>query len=607
MKFRNDIQGLRAIAVLFVFIFHLSKDFLPGGFIGVDVFFVISGYLISKIILSKIDKNNFSLKDFYISRLKRIVPAYYFLLIVVWIGFFFIFLNADIGKFKLSHFWATLFNSNYYFSNVDNYFGASSTENPLLHTWTLGIEMQFYFFLPLLLLIRNKRLLNVVLIILTASLFTYGTYEIIYNQNKSAMYFSLLARTPEFLVGVLFAVFHVEKKTFVVNNSLLLSVFGLLGLLASVILFQETSAFPGVSSLIPCLSTAILLVTPASNVNRFLSNKVLSYIGEISYSVYLWHWPIMAFIRYYYGKYEFSPAEMIVVTLLTILSSLASYYLIERRLRREKSWKFYAPLGIMLALNVAMIYFVTPLKFAYSAIPLEYIYPGFARESHSNTFQKVGFYGEKNYDGKRILLLGDSHALSFVPYLEEYGKKEGVGFRVLTNDSYPSIPGLDENVIHEKMRLDIYKKLLPHITDEIQKADIIILFFTGSGTSYISALSEMFDNLKEKQKVLVLQDYPTLDVNPVRINRDFIKNEERSYKYKIHRSLLDRNIIKMIEKNDKIKFVDFSDHDNFFNDAPFYNDTLMYYDGNHLNYYGATRYEQASRNTFKVYLDWAIK
>lgn len=166
MKFRNDIQGLRALAVIFVFVFHLSNRFLPGGFIGVDVFFVISGYLISKIILSKLEKNDFSLKEFYISRLKRIVPAYYFLLIVVWVAFFFIFINADIGKFKLSHFWATIFNSNYYFANADNYFGASSNENPLLHTWTLGVEMQFYLFLPLLLFIRNRKLLTAILCLL---------------------------------------------------------------------------------------------------------------------------------------------------------------------------------------------------------------------------------------------------------------------------------------------------------------------------------------------------------------------------------------------------------------------------------------------------------
>lgn len=135
MKFRNDIQGLRALAVLFVFIFHLSSSYLPGGFIGVDMFFVISGFLISKIVLAKIDTNKFNIIDFYVSRVKRIVPACYFLLAGVWVLFLFLFANSEIGKFKLSHFWASLFYSNNYFASLDDYFGATSSENPC---YTLG-------------------------------------------------------------------------------------------------------------------------------------------------------------------------------------------------------------------------------------------------------------------------------------------------------------------------------------------------------------------------------------------------------------------------------------------------------------------------------------
>lgn len=606
MRFRNDIQGLRALAVLFVFIFHLSNKFLPGGFIGVDVFFVISGYLISKIILSKIDKNNFSLKDFYISRLKRIVPAYYFLLLLTWVAFFFVFINADIGKFKLSHFWASIFNSNYYFASADNYFGASSTENPLLHTWTLGVEMQFYLFLPLLLLIRRRKILIAALLILLGGLFTYGTYEILFNSNKTEMYFSLLARTPEFLVGVLFSVLQFEKKKYVAKNSLAISVVGIVSLFFCAVFYQESSLFPGASALLPCLATAFLLITPDSRINKFLSNKIFAYIGEISYSIYLWHWPIMAFLRYYNSRYDFTGIEMVGVTVLTILCAVLSYYLIEKPLRGQKDWRFYVPLGAMTMLNIAAITFVTPLKFKFSPIPLEYIYPSFARESHSNSFQDVGKYGDANYDTKNILFLGDSHALSFVPYLHEFGMRSGYGFRVITNDSYPSIPGLSGREIKEKMRLDIYSNLLPHITSEVENADVIILFFTGEGTAYIPALSQMFNNLTIEQKVLVISDYPTMDVNPVRINRDYIKNPAKSFEYKIARSSLDTKLLRLIESNGKVKLVDFSEHDSFFEDIPFYNDTIMYYDANHMNYYGAKQYQKVTGKSFERYLDWAV-
>src|SRR5690606_13810297 len=121
MEFRNDIQGLRALAVIFVFIFHLSSSYLPGGFIGVDRFFVISGYLITKIILSKLHQNRFNVLEFYIGRVKRIIPAYYFLLIAIFIAFLFVFANTDLGMFRRAYFWTFLFLSNNYFANLDDY------------------------------------------------------------------------------------------------------------------------------------------------------------------------------------------------------------------------------------------------------------------------------------------------------------------------------------------------------------------------------------------------------------------------------------------------------------------------------------------------------
>jgi peptidoglycan/LPS O-acetylase OafA/YrhL len=175
MFFRNDIQGLRAFAVSLVFIFHLNPIWLPGGFIGVDVFFVISGYLISYIILQKKDKSNFSFLDFYKGRIKRIVPAYYFMLSIIGIVSLFIYFNADIGSILRRELVATsLFFSNVYFTTLNTYFGAEMQENVFLHTWTLGVEMQFYLILPLFLIfIRNNRVLFCTILTSTLLLFTY--------------------------------------------------------------------------------------------------------------------------------------------------------------------------------------------------------------------------------------------------------------------------------------------------------------------------------------------------------------------------------------------------------------------------------------------------
>ena len=156
LKFRNDIQGIRALAVLLVFIFHISGTALSGGFIGVDIFFVISGYLITNILINKIDTQTLNLFDFYIGRIKRIAPLYYFQLIVVLLVAIFIYIPSDILLLRSDAVWASIFLSNKHLSETVTYFGPSSTENPLLHTWTLAIEMQFYFLLPIFLIMIKR-------------------------------------------------------------------------------------------------------------------------------------------------------------------------------------------------------------------------------------------------------------------------------------------------------------------------------------------------------------------------------------------------------------------------------------------------------------------
>src|SRR5690606_23006763 len=203
MQFRNDIQGLRALAFLLVFIFHLNSSWLPGGFIGVDMFFVISGYLITSILMHQKAKGTFSFLTFYEKRIKRIVPAHFIMLIFVLISIYFVYLYYDIKTLRGSIVGSALFISNIVFARGQSYFGVGLNDNPLLHTWSLSIEMQFYFILPLIIIfIKNKYLPYVMggLIILLTG---YGTYEMVVNHATSSMYFSLLARMPEFFVGSL--------------------------------------------------------------------------------------------------------------------------------------------------------------------------------------------------------------------------------------------------------------------------------------------------------------------------------------------------------------------------------------------------------------------
>lgn len=605
MQFRNDIQGLRAIAVLLVLIFHISSKWLPGGFIGVDVFFVISGFLITKIITSKINKGTFSLKEFYISRVKRIVPAYYFLLICTAIVFLYIFLMPDVGNFRLTYFWALVFNSNYYFSTVDNYFGFSSNENPLLHTWTLGVEMQFYLFLPVLLLIKNKKITSAVLMLLVVLLFSYATMEID-KGNKGLMYFSLLARTPEFLIGSLLAISNLEQNKAIQSYKNVFSIIGLVGLIISAFLITENSFFPGVGVLPPILFSGLLLCTHDSFLNNILSKKLPVYIGELSYSIYLWHWPVISFIRYYNASYDLSNYEIGLVLFITILGSLVSYYGIERPLRFKNGTKFYLTLFILISVNLVLIYYLVPFKrLITSGFPQQFLYPKEFIKSHGLTFEKVENIGDENYKGKKILLIGDSHAHIFKTYFDKLGKKEKFSMRTITNSYIPSFPDLVETKeLKSNVKYQKYKTTLQKIViKEIDIADVVIVMVYGNGQKWIVNLENLVK--MPNKKILFIKDYPHLDIDPVRVNRDYIKN--KNYHYIIEKFSVPKPIRKLSITHKNFKIVEFTNEKFFFRDAPFFNDTIIYSDQDHLNYYGSQRYVDYTGNEFMKYLNWALE
>src|SRR5690606_9464753 len=203
---------------------------------------------------------------------------------------------------------------------------------------------------------------------------------------KADMYFSLLSRSAEFFFGVILSLIKIEDKSWIKNSANALSISGLSILLLSAFYLTESTPFPGVTSLIPCFGVALILISPYSKVNVFLSNKAFVYLGEISYSIYLWHWPIMAFYRYTNERYEFSLLESIIVVFLTIIACLVSYYGIERPMRDKKGIAFYIPFILMVVLNVAMVFYILPVKNKISNIPSEYLFPNFGVDSHGKDF-----------------------------------------------------------------------------------------------------------------------------------------------------------------------------------------------------------------------------
>ena len=358
---RDDIQGLRAIAVLAVIVFHLNSQWLPGGFIGVDIFFVISGFLMASIKLRQEQRGPFSFVDFYAARMRRIVPAYLMLLTLITVVMAVLLIPRDFASYSKSLTAALYFTSNRFFAAQSDYFAPAAHELPLLHTWSLAVEMQFYAVLPFMLVAVNRRWRVVVLTTIAITILGYSSYRLAAGYRQSE-YFSLLARIPEFLVGSLLA-FGSAQRHWAKATCNLAAGMGVLLTAASFGLISQQTPFPGAVALVPCVGAALIIAGRDSVVSRLLSCVALVWIGALSYSLYLWHWPVLAGLRYFLGTYRLSGGAVTVFVLLTTALSWLSYRYVELPLRSTaapgKFSRNAALLGAALA-TMAIAYWVNP-------------------------------------------------------------------------------------------------------------------------------------------------------------------------------------------------------------------------------------------------------
>ncbi|WP_428029478.1 acyltransferase family protein [Ancylobacter sp.] len=300
LRYRAHIDGLRAIAVLGVVLFHFGANWLPGGFIGVDVFFVISGFLITKSIYADMEAGSFSIFGFYERRMRRIAPAFFVVTALTSVCAFLLFFPNQLMTYGRSLIWAVLAFGNVYFYLRTDYFGPSAEETPLLHYWSLGVEEQFYFLFPALILLCARFFPRargqMVLGLLVASL---AACEIIRPLNPAAAFYLLPFRAFELLVGAALALpglwFPQERRT---GGAAVAGGFALI--LAGMVLITERSPFPGLLALVPCLGTALAIWGGERTMSlpaRLLGLRPLVFFGAISYSLYLVHWPIVVFAR----------------------------------------------------------------------------------------------------------------------------------------------------------------------------------------------------------------------------------------------------------------------------------------------------------------------
>ncbi|WP_156887024.1 acyltransferase family protein [Pleomorphomonas oryzae] len=332
--YRADIDGLRALAVAIVILFHLDVGWLPGGFVGVDVFFVISGFLITSLITRRIDAGSFSLIDFYERRFRRIYPNLVIVLAATVVLGWLSLIMQTYQTFGRTLVWAALSASNFVFMGGGGYFDPGSINKPLLHTWSLGVEEQFYLVFPWLLMLAARRgyrpsWLIAGTVVLSLALSIAGGIA-----NWAPSYFLLPTRFWELGIGGLIAILPLQDRLRSTGRAVL-GVAGLAGVVWASLFLNESASFPGYLALPPVLGAAALVVANGGPVNRLMALAPFASVGRLSYALYLWHWPLIV-IAASVGLPPQDPTTRVLVVGLSLVLSFVGYHLWEMPIRRRQ-------------------------------------------------------------------------------------------------------------------------------------------------------------------------------------------------------------------------------------------------------------------------------
>lgn len=499
MKFREDINALRAIAVASVVVFHFNHNWLPGGFAGVDVFFVISGFLMTMIIVKGLEKDTFSILSFYNARVRRIIPALSVLCFALLVfGLFFIspidYLN--LGK----HAAASLsFVSNIVYWSESNYFNPSSNEKWLLHSWSLSVEWQFYLIYPLVLVFLNKvlSLRQLKLIVLCGTILAFLFSVFVTVKSSSAAYFLLPTRAWQMLAGGLVFLYPLTIKDSFRHP---LQLTGFVLIISSFFIFTSSTPWPGYASLMPIVGACMVLV--ANNNSKLVSNNTTHSLGKWSYSIYLWHWPIV--VAGYY--FELGPYWWLVGIPLSILLGALSFKYIESKTLKDFHLDHFKvllrplPFAVVVALSGVAIFYTNGLlnRFSQSEQLLvksaleakdDWDYPEPNMEIES---LKIRFI--KGSSDKNLLVMGASHIEQLYPYVKSLENKYNVYF--LTQSGCFVTPSM-KNPKWNCDNLQNYEKLL----EEVKFEKVVTSFY--SFNSYLPTEASE----REQEKIIRTKEY----------------------------------------------------------------------------------------------------
>lgn len=457
--YRPEIDGLRALAVLSVCLFHAGVPGVSGGFVGVDVFFVISGYLITGIIQSGLAAGNFSIADFYARRARRILPALFLVLVCCSVLGYFLMLPSELSMLG-RHIAATaLFVSNISFFRESGYFDLSAELKPLLMTWSLGVEEQFYIVWPLLLWGASRWRLKPVYLVTTVLLLSLLGGSWMVRDYLAGTFFLLPGRAWELALGAFIALRPVHFAGGRRWPWELIGVGGLLAILASIHVYDQSTVFPAYGALLPCLGAGlILLAGTRSRCNSILLTcRPMRWIGRISYSLYLWHWPLLAFARLLLNGELPLAVAMPLLLLATGLAHL-TWMFVEQRWRHaghsvSRTLKAYAA-GLLLCVLLAAA-LIAVSKWEWRTGSDVQSIDGFSKDV--NAAQSICHLDDRAHplepdvrcrQGKEqrlVLLWGDSHGDAIAPGFAEKALARQFGFTQFTKSGCPPLPGLVVN------------------------------------------------------------------------------------------------------------------------------------------------------------------
>jgi peptidoglycan/LPS O-acetylase OafA/YrhL len=486
MKYRKEIDGLRALAVLPVIFFHAGFEAFSGGFFGVDIFFVISGYLITTIIVDAMERDSFSLLNFYERRARRILPALFFVMLCSLPFAWFWLPPNELRVFSQSLVAVTLFASNILFYLTSGYFDSASELKPLLHTWSLGVEEQYYILYPLFLMLVWKLGRNwIFCLLLTLAIVSLIYAQLLQSltlQHQTFAFYLLPARGFEILIGVLISLYMGHNPRINLSSKLvsqLASSFGLVLILYAIFAFDKSTLTPSFYSLVPTIGAGLILVFSNNQtlVGKLLGGRIFVSIGLISYSTYLWHLPLIVFARFQ-SLDDLTNTFLLVLCLSSLILGYLSWKYVENPFRNSKiiSFKKFIVSSFLLALIFITLGLAGHLGNGFSE---RSVVPNYISELSTHSYSRkkcdtkfkdkldkhlnIDFcnFGDNSKNNVTIAIFGDSHSSAILPVMDKIGKNRSEKYSHIGIHGCPplldvgvrmgnTIPGVCENLANKQ-------------------------------------------------------------------------------------------------------------------------------------------------------------